>query len=153
VIASIGLSLEACGIFVYSILSLNSALWMIIVALVITGAGSSLFYPANNSAVMANSSPEQFGVASGLLRTFSNAGLVCSFALALLIASLSIPREQAFDIFLGTSQLSGALASAFVSGMHSALLASITLIIVALVLSMLRGKEKCTTMQRRRALS
>lgn len=139
-IASIGLGLQALGILIYATLTIDSPLWTVILASVINGAGTSFFFPANNSAVMANAPPRSYGVASGLLRTLSNTGMVSSFALALLIASISISRQEAFEIFLGVQTLTQS-AGAFVTGMHSALLVSITLIGVAIVLSILRGKE------------
>ena len=140
-IATLGLALQGTGIFVYSLLSLSSPLWIVVVAAVMNGIGSSSFFPANNSAVMANAPPRAYGIASGLLRTFANIGMVCSFALALLIASLAIPRELAISIFLGTSTLGGKLASAYISGMHFALYSSIGIILVAITFSLLRGKE------------
>lgn len=140
-VASVGLVAQAMGILVYSTLALGSPLYVVIVGSVVNGAGSSTFFPANNSAVMANAPRNSFGTASGLLRTFSNVGMVCSFAVALLIASLSIPQQIAFEIFLGVSRISGSLAQAFVQGMHSALMASIVLLGVALVLSVFRGRE------------
>jgi EmrB/QacA subfamily drug resistance transporter len=143
-IASIGLCLQGVGIFAYSLLALGTPLWTVVVGAVFNGLGTSTFFPANNSAVMANAPPKSYGVASGLLRTLSNIGMVSSFALALLIASLAIPRQLAIAIFLGTSQLAGTLAGAFVNGMHAALETSISIIIIAIVLSVLRGKEART---------
>ncbi len=144
VVASIGLLLQAAGIFIYSTLSLDTPLEYVLLGAAVNGIGTSMFFPANNSAVMASAPPRAYGVTSGLLRTLSNIGMVVSFAVALLIASLSIPRELAFEIFLGVSGIHGQLASAFIDGIHVALLASISLIIVALVLSVLRGKEART---------
>jgi len=141
VVASIGLLVQACGMLTYSTLALGSPLYVVTIGSVLSGAGSSTFFPANNSAVMANAPRNAFGIASGLLRTFSNIGMVCSFAVALLIASVSIPQQLAFAIFLGVGQINGTLSQAFVDGMHSALMVSITLIGVAFVLSILRGKE------------
>lgn len=148
VIASVALALQATGILVYSSLRLETALSIVVIGSIINGAGSSMFFPANNSAVMSNSPTKAYGVASGLLRTFANSGMVTSFAVALLIASLSIPRSKAFEIFLGVSTLNESLAGAFVTGMHSALLASISLIAVALALSIFRGKEARTAANR-----
>ena len=141
IVASIGLLVQALGMLTYSTLALGSPLYVVTVGSVLSGAGSSTFFPANNSAVMANAPRNAFGIASGLLRTFSNIGMVCSFAVALLIASLSIPQQLAFAIFLGVGQISGGLSQAFVDGMHSALMVSIVLVGVAFVLSILRGKE------------
>jgi len=75
----------------------------------------------------------------------SNLGMVSSFAVALFFASLAIPRDLAFEIFLGTgSGVSGELAQAYIDGMHTALMVSILLLMAALVLSLLRGREART---------
>ena len=144
VIASTGLILQACGFLVYLTLGLATPTYAVIIAAVLNGAGSSTFFPANNSAVMASAPARSYGVVSGLLRTFSNIGMVCSFAVALLVSSLSIPRQMAFEIFLGVGGFQSQLSSAFVDGMHAALAGSILVITVALVLSVLRGKEART---------
>ena len=141
VVASGGLMLQVVGLLVYSTLLINSPFYFVIIGSVVNGAASNLFFPANNSAVMANAPKRAYGMASGLLRTFSNIGMVSSFAVALLVASLSIPRQMAFAIFLGVGQIAGNLSLAFIDGMHSALLASISLLFVAIILSILRGKE------------
>jgi EmrB/QacA subfamily drug resistance transporter len=142
VVATIGLSLQIVGIFVYSGMTTNSSLFLVIFGAILNGTGTSIFYPANTSAVMASTSKKAYGIASGVLRTFSNTGMVASFAVALFIASLSIPRQMAFSIFLGiVNQISGPSSKAYVNGMHSALIASISLLASSLVLSVLRGRE------------
>ena len=143
-VASAGLAAQAVGVLVYSTLGLSTPLYVVVLAAVVNGAGSSTFFPANNSAVMASAPPRAYGVTNGLLRTLSNLGMVSSFALALLVASISIPRSVAFEIFLGIGGIQGSLSSAFVEGMHKALLTSIILLGVAIVLSVLRGKEART---------
>ena len=144
IIASIGLAVQASGFMVYSMLGIDSSFLLVVLEAALNGVGNSTFFPANNSAVMSSAPPQAYGIASGLLRTFSNIGMVCSFAVALLVASLSIPRQLAFEIFLGIGGISSQLSQAFVLGMHSALLASVSLLGVALILSVLRGKEKRT---------
>lgn len=146
VVASIGLCIEVSGFVVYSMLGAETTSLLVVIGAVLNGIGNSSFYPANNSAVMDAASPQTYGMASGLLRTFSNIGMVCSFAVALLIASLSIPQQVAFQIFLGVGGISSQLSQAFIVGMHSALLASISLLVIAIVLSILRGKERRTAM-------
>ena len=125
-------------------MSVSSPLYLVVVGSVINGLGASAFFPANNSAVMANAPRQSYGIASGLLRTFANVGMVTSFALALFIASLAIPRDLAVRIFLGTSQLNTGLSTTFLNGMHVALEASIGITIIATILSILRGKERRT---------
>jgi multidrug transporter EmrE-like cation transporter len=77
-----------------------------------------------------------------MLRTFANVGMIFSFSTAILIASRSIPRDLAFAIFVGSTTLQGRLAEAFVSGLHSALYASIGLLVVAGLLSATRGRAQ-----------
>ena len=78
-----------------------------------------------------------------MMRTFANIGMVFSFSVAILVASRSIPRELAFAIFVGTSSLHGPLASAFTTGLHAAFYESVSFMVIAAVLSALRGgREK-----------
>jgi len=144
IIATIGLGLQICGFLVYLTLASSTSTYTVIVGAILNGAGSSSFFPANNSAVMASAPRQSYGVVSGLLRTLASVGMVCSFAVALLVASLSIPRQTAFEIFLGVGGINGQLSSAFINGMHTALVASVTVLIVAVVLSVSRGKEART---------
>jgi hypothetical protein len=83
--------------------------------------------------------PEAFGIASGMLRTFANVGMVFSFAVAILIASRSISRGLAFAIFVGSTSLHGALAAAFTSGLHASFYALMGFMVLAAVLSALRA--------------
>jgi len=107
------------------------------------GHGSGAFYPANSSAVMANSPREHYGAASGVLRTFSNVGMVMSFAVALFIASAAMPPPSvAGAVFLGVATISGRIAMDFVAGLRTSFLASITLIVIAVASSIMRGRER-----------
>jgi len=144
VVASIGLVLQGLGVVIYSTFTLDSSLFLVTIGATVTGLGNAFFFPANTSAIMASAPPRAYGVTAGLQRTFANMGMVGSFALALLIASLSVPRQVAVGIFLGIGGIQGGLSADFISGMHSALLASISLLLVALTLSILRGKEART---------
>jgi len=87
---------------------------------------------------MKASPPHLFGISSGMLRTFSNVGMVFSFSLAILIASRSISRALAFAIFVGSTSLHGPLALAFTSGLHAAFYASMGLMAIAALLSATR---------------
>ena len=139
--ATIGLGLQVVALFIYAQLSNRTGLWLVVVASVINGIGASFFFPANNSAVMKAAPQRLFGVASGMLRTFSNVGMVFSFAMAILIASRSISRGLAFAIFVGSTSLHGHLAAAFTSGLHAAFYASMGLMVVAALLSATRASR------------
>ena len=140
--ASLGLALQAAAFVLYATLGVRTPLWIVVSAALINGIGSAFFFPANSSAVMANAPAGSYGVASGLLRTMSNIGMVASFAIALLAAAAAIPRQAAFAIFLGVSRLTSSLAHGFVRGLHAALFTAIALMLVALLLSVLRGEER-----------
>lgn len=83
-----------------------------------------------------------FGIASGMLRTFSNIGMVFSFSVAILSAARSIPRGLAFAIFVGTTKLSGHLADVFTHGLHAAFYTSMVFIAIAALLSLSRGRGR-----------
>lgn len=136
--ATAGLAIQVIALFMYAQLGTGTAMWFVVAASVINGVGASAFFPANNSAVMKASPQAMFGIASGMLRTFSNVGMVFSFAVAILVAARSIPRNLAFAIFVGTTQLNSRLAKVFTSGIHSAFYASVVFMAAAALLSATR---------------
>jgi len=138
-IATLGIVFLEAATLVFLTLRADSSLYIIMLASGIAGVGTSMFFPANNSAVMANIRNRSYGSISGLLRTLQNIGTLGSFVLAISVAALSIPRDVAFQVFLGT--LSGGVSSEFLSGIDAAFYASIVVLAVAGFLSYFRGKE------------
>ncbi len=139
--ATSGLFLMLAGILVYTTFSITTPLYFVIIASILGGSGSSLFYPANNSAVMANATPGYYGLSSGLLRTFANIGTLISYVLAITIASITVPKYVALEVFLGLHNIIGSLAAKFMTGIRSALIMSFIIVVVAMLLSLFRGKE------------
>ena len=137
--ATAGLAIQVAALAIYAQLTNTTGLWVVVLASIINGIGASFFFPANSSAVMKAAPPEAFGIASGMLRTFANIGMVFSFAVAILIASRSISRGLAFAIFVGSTSLHGPLAVAFTSGLHAAFYASMGFMVLAAALSALRA--------------
>lgn len=141
VLSTMGLSVQIIGVLIYLTFGLSTSIFVVVLGAVVYGSGNSAFFAPNNSAVMASAPPKAYGVTNGLLRTMANVGMLSSFAIALLIASVSIPRAAAFQIFVGVGKISGTLSQAYIRGMHTALVVSIALLLIAIVLSVLRGKE------------
>jgi MFS family permease len=141
IIASTGIVMLGFAILVYLTLGQNTTIYVVLIASAISGIGTSMFYPANNSAVMASARTGSYGSISGLLRTLQNIGILGCFVMAISVASASIPRSDAFEIFIGTTNLSGGLSKEFITGMDSALWASLILLAIAGVMSVIRGKE------------
>ncbi|HEY6492959.1 MAG TPA: MFS transporter [Trebonia sp.] len=143
--ATLGLAMQVIALLLYAQLTNGTPLWCIVLIGVVNAVGASLFFPANSSAIMKAAPPDMFGIASGMMRTFSNVGMVFSFSVAILVASRSISRQLAFAIFVGTTTLHGALASAFTTGLHAAFYESVAFMVIAAILSALRGGRKNRT--------
>ena len=140
--ATAGLALQVVALVLYAQLSNSTPLWWIVCIGTISAVGACFFFPANSSAIMKAAPPDMFGIASGMLRTFSNIGMVFSFAVAILVASRSISRQLAFAIFVGTTSLHGQAAAAFTTGLHAAFYESVGFMVLAAILSALRGGRK-----------
>ncbi|QRF75452.1 methyl viologen resistance protein SmvA [Thermoplasmatales archaeon] len=139
--ATMGLFIMGSAILVYLTITVTSSLYIVLVGSFLTGTGSSMFYPANNSAVMANSPRELYGLSSGFLRTMANIGMLGSFIVAITIASISVPRSVAFAVFAGVLNSLGSVSASFMTGIHSALLVALLILAVAGILSLSRGGE------------
>lgn len=140
--ATVGIALQALALVLYAQLGLDTPLWVVSAVSMVNGIGSGGFFPANSSAVMKAAPPGVFGLASGMLRTFQNVGMVFSFSMALLVAANAISRQLAFAIFVGDAVLTRAAGAAFLRGIHAALYASVAAFLVAAVLSALRGTPR-----------
>ncbi len=139
--ATMGLAIMGLAILVYLTLTVASSLYVVLAGSFLTGTGSSMFYPANNSAVMANSPRDLYGLSSGFLRTMANIGMLGSFVIAISIASVSVPRYVAFEVFAGVLNSLGSVSASFMSGIHASLLVAIVILSIAAVLSLSRGGE------------
>jgi EmrB/QacA subfamily drug resistance transporter len=146
--ATLGLAMQAVSLILYAQLTNTTPLWWIVCIGIINALGASLFFPANSSAIMKAAPPDMFGIASGMMRTFANVGMVFSFSVAILVASRSISRQLAFAIFVGTTSLHGEVADAFTTGLHAAFYESVAFMVIAAILSGLRGRGDGVTASR-----
>jgi EmrB/QacA subfamily drug resistance transporter len=136
--ATVGLMIQIVSLAIYAQLGAKAPYGIVIIASIVSGVGSAGFFPANTTAVMTAAPGRAFGTANGLLRTFSNVGMVFSFAVAILVAARSISKKLAFQIFVGTTSLPRHLTATFNSGLHSAFYSAMGFMVVAAVLSSLR---------------
>ncbi len=142
VVATLGLLVQAGVLVFLSRLTTITPLWEIGVAEAVYGVGGGLFWPANTSTIMSSAPPKKYGVASGVMNTFRNTGMVMSFALSLVAATSVIPARYVYELFIGTltGGLPPGLASAYLDGQSFAFEVSIALLAVAAVVSLVRGK-------------
>jgi EmrB/QacA subfamily drug resistance transporter len=142
IVATVGLSLIALSILLYILLLDNNIkIYEIILISILTGIGSAMFYPANNSAVMGNARMEFYGSISGMMRTLSNIGILGSYALSISISSLTIPRSIALEVFSSSISI-GDISPEFLLGIKEAMIVSLVLILISIILSVIRGKEE-----------
>jgi MFS family permease len=141
ILATVGLLLIMVAVLIYLTLTATSDVYIILVASFVSGIGTSMFFPANSSAIMANADPEHYGAISGLARLMQNIGTLGSYVITLTIATMAVSRDVAFNIFIGTSALIGGVSVAFLGGIHASLEISFFILLVAAVLSFMRGKE------------
>jgi MFS family permease len=132
---------QVLALAIYAQLGTGTSLAVVVIGSVVNGLGAGGFFPANNTAVMRVAPERQYGVASGMLRTFANTGMVFSYSIAILIAAHAVTRSTAFAIFVGSRTLQPRLASAFASGAHAAFYASMGFMAAAALLSALRGRH------------
>jgi EmrB/QacA subfamily drug resistance transporter len=141
VLATSGTLMLILATLIYLTLRTDTPLWVVLVASAISGLGTSMFFPSNNSAVMANAPQGSYGGISGILRTMQNIGILGSFVIAITVSAASIPRDVAFEVFIGTTNLVGGVSDAFIRGIDAALWASVIIIGFAGMLSWMRGHE------------
>ncbi|SMD30291.1 MFS transporter [Picrophilus oshimae] len=141
ILSSIGIFIMAAGIIVYLTMKVSSPIYIVIIGSIITGIGSSMFWPSNSSAVMSSAPRRLYGSISGLLRSLSNIGTLISYVLAITIASITVPRYVAFEVFLGIGKLNGAVSVKFLSGIDTSLLISFFILIVAGIAALIKGKS------------
>jgi len=142
VIGTVGLAIQAVALVLLAALTINTSIYVVAAIEGIYGIGGGMFWPANTSAIMSSSSRERYGVASGVMNTFRNTGMVLSFVLALVAATSVIPSILVYKLFVGTlsGKLSISLSMAYLSGQRFAFLVSTVLLLVAVAMSSVRGR-------------
>ena len=144
--ASLGLCIQAAGVFWLSTITPFTPYSFIVVGLALTGIGGGMFYSPNTSAAMSASPRGRLGVAAATLATLRNTGMVTSFALALAISAGTLPSAVVEQLFLGTATYLGtATMYAFVAGMETALHVSAFICLLAAGFSFVRGPRPAST--------
>ena len=94
IVASIGMAMTVIGLSVFSFISRDMMLSLIILNLTILGLGFALFSSPNTNAVMSSVDKKYFGVASATLGTMRLTGQMLSMGITTLIFSVKIGRVQ-----------------------------------------------------------
>ena len=109
IVASIGMVMTVIGLFVFSFISKDMTLSLIILNLTILGLGFALFSSPNTNAVMSSVDKKYFGVASATLGTMRLTGQMLSMGITTLIFSVKIGKvqitEEYYQQFLVSSRM------------------------------------------------
>jgi len=81
-LATPGMAILAVGLLVLSRLGADSPLWAIMIGLAVVGLGTGMFISPNNSALLGAAPIHHRGIASGILATARNVGMVCGVGVA-----------------------------------------------------------------------
>ena len=121
----IGMAILAVGLFMLSGLQESSALWHIALALAVAGSGTGTFISPNTSALMGAAPKTHQGIASGVLATARNFGMVLGIGMA-------------GAIF--TTHLAQNTPQAFYRGITIGFLAAAGVAVVGIFMSAIKGK-------------
>jgi MFS family permease len=94
IVASAGMALTALGLGFFIFLDGGTALWFIIMNLVLLGFGFALFSSPNTNAAMSTIDRQFYGVALATLGTMRATGQMLSMGIATLLFAIYIGRTQ-----------------------------------------------------------
>jgi MFS family permease len=129
-LATGGMLILAMGLFLLSRLGAATPPGVIIFGLAVAGMGTGLFISPNNSALMGAAPPRRQGIASGILATARNLGMVLGVGIAGAVLTTFLTRGEA----------SGA-AEALFSGVQAGFLVASGVALLGAVISIIRGPE------------
>ena len=94
IIASTGMALTTVGLAIFIFLNEKTSLELIIGNLILMGFGFALFSSPNTNAVMSSAPKTAYGVASAMVATMRQIGMVLSMGVAMLMFALYMGRVQ-----------------------------------------------------------
>jgi EmrB/QacA subfamily drug resistance transporter len=124
-LSTVGMLLLATGLFILSRYNAQTPIYHIVYALILTGAGTGMFASPNTSAIMGSSPKNRQGIASGILATARNLGMVLGVGISAAILTT------------GTSQSS----NHFYLAIQTGFLVSSIIVIAGSFTSGIRGSE------------
>ena len=131
-IASAGMALITAGLVLFIFLNEETSLNVIIGNLLLIGFGLALFVSPNTNAVMSSAPRAAYGVASAMLATSRQVGLVFSMGIATLM----------FALYMGSVQITPAYYPLFQQSMKTSFIIFAALCFGGIFASLARGKVR-----------
>ena len=137
-----GLALTSLSLFLFSTTDASTPYPLLVVYMMLLGAGLGFFASPNISSIMGSVPPVRRGIASGFRATFFNVGYTISLNLAILITTFTVPYALVTQIIRsGGSGISAADRILFAQGLKTTYLWLAGLNTLAILPSMLRGRR------------
>jgi EmrB/QacA subfamily drug resistance transporter len=132
-VASVGMALNALGLFLLSFLDASTPLILLVLALAVMGFGFALFSSPNTNAVMSSVERKCYGIASGTLGTMRLVGQMLSMGIAMML----------FALFIGAGvSITPPQYPAFLASVKTGFLLFSVLCTVGVVASLARGSVR-----------
>lgn len=140
-LSSFGMLLVAIGMFLLSTLNIGSSPLESSLFLILTGLGNGLFQTPNNSSIMGSVPAERRGIASGMLATMRNIGMVLGTAIA---GAVFTSQQNCLSTVLKFKGISGKALSiqSFTGAFHITYVMAGCLALAAVAASLTRGPLK-----------
>jgi EmrB/QacA subfamily drug resistance transporter len=129
-LASAGMTSTVIGVLVFSRLTPETPLWLIVANLVFLGTGFALFSSPNMNAIMGSVEKRHYGLASGTASTMRLLGQMLSMAVATVVLAMLV----------GHRAIEPAVYDQFLESVHLVFLISASLCSIGVYFSWFRGK-------------
>jgi EmrB/QacA subfamily drug resistance transporter len=130
-----GLALMALGLAGMSLLRTTTPLPLVMLGLLVTGAGSAMFQSPNSSAILGATPRERLGVGSAVVSEARNVGMALGIALTAALASAGLPKGGS------AAHMAQTESALFMSSMSRAVLVAAAIAAVGSAVSWTRGGD------------
>jgi EmrB/QacA subfamily drug resistance transporter len=127
-LSTLGMLVMGAGIFLLAMLKPDASNGAILIGLAVTGLGTGIFISPNTSALMGSAPRQRQGIASGILATARNVGMVLGVGLAGAILTSVMARTAGIN--------------ALFTAVHTGLLVGTGVAVLGAVISSIRGAAK-----------
>jgi EmrB/QacA subfamily drug resistance transporter len=130
-----GLALSVTGMFLFSQVTVDSSLALVMPALILHSSGNGVFYSPNSSSIISAVGQEHFGVIMGLLSLIRNAANVTSVAGATAVVAVTM-GSLGYEPSLEAVRAGGAgVGEAFTQGLRYTFMGMMGILTLAMVVS------------------
>ena len=142
-LAVIGMALSAVAMFIFAGLTVDSSWVHVATGMALSGSGMGVFSSSNTTAVLASMGSEKYGIVSAFLNLTRTSANVIGVVLATTLVTVTMASLGHEPTLAAVSNSEGdGVKDAFVSGLHRAFLTGAGLVLVAMVISAVRGEAR-----------